>query len=94
VSRATISRYLTAHGRPRNGPLVLGPLPAALANQTWQADFTHYRLADATDAEILTWLDDHSRSALHLSAWPRVTGPIARDTFGAAVAAKAPPRLP
>ena len=34
---------------------------AALPNQTWQADFTHYRLADATDAEVLTWLDDHSR---------------------------------
>jgi transposase InsO family protein len=67
---------------------------AALPNQTWQADFTHYRLADATDAEILTWLDDHSRYALHVSAWPRVTGPIARDTFRAAVAAHGTPRPP
>ena len=28
-------------------------------NETWQADFTHWRLADGTDIEILTWLDDH-----------------------------------
>jgi Integrase core domain len=96
VSRATISRYLTAHGlvtpqpkkRPRSSYV---RFQAALPNQTWQADFTHYRLADATDAEILTWLDDHSRYALHVSAWPRVTGPIARDTFGAAVAAHGTP---
>jgi IS30 family transposase len=93
VSRATISRYLTtAHGlvtpqpkkRPRSSYV---RFQAALPNQTWQADFTHYRLADTTDAEILTWLDDHSRYALHVSAWPRVTGPIARGTFRAAVAA-------
>jgi transposase InsO family protein len=96
VSRATISRYLTAHGlvtpqpkkRPRSSYV---RFQAALPNQTWQADFTHYRLADATDAEILTWLDDHSRYALHVSAWPRVTGPIARDTFRAAVAAHRTP---
>jgi hypothetical protein len=36
---------------------------AELPNETWQADFTHYRLADGTDTEILTWLDDHSRYA-------------------------------
>ena len=42
----------------------------------WQADFTHYRLADGTDIEILTWLDDHSRYALSVTAHRRVTGPI------------------
>jgi transposase InsO family protein len=41
---------------------------AELPNETWQADFTHYRLADGTDTEIHTWLDDHSRYALHVSA--------------------------
>ncbi|MEO3859560.1 hypothetical protein [Acrocarpospora sp. B8E8] len=44
-----------------------------------------YATAHGTDAEILTWLDDHSRYALHLTAWPRVTGPIVRDTFRQAV---------
>jgi transposase InsO family protein len=96
VSRATISRYLTAHGlvtpQPKKRPRsCYVRFQAALPNETWQADFTHYRLADATDAEILTWLDDHSRYALHVSAWPRVTGPIARDTFRAAVAAHGTP---
>ena len=37
-------------------------------NETWQADFTHYRLTDGPDTEILTFLDDHSRYALHVTA--------------------------
>jgi transposase InsO family protein len=93
VSRATISRYLTAHGlvvpaprkRPRSSYI---RFQAALPNETWQADFTHYRLADQarTDMEILTWLDDRSRYALHVTCWPRVTGPIVLATFRRAMA--------
>jgi hypothetical protein len=46
---------------------------AELPNQCWQADVTHYQLAGpatapAGAAEVLTWLDDHSRSALDLTA--------------------------
>ncbi|HLU71723.1 MAG TPA: hypothetical protein VKZ82_06060 [Nonomuraea sp.] len=37
--------------------------PAELPNETRQADFTHYRLAGGTDAEILSWLGDHSRDS-------------------------------
>ncbi|MEZ0077529.1 IS481 family transposase [Planotetraspora sp. GP83] len=96
VSRATISRYLTRAGlvtpepkkRPRSSYI---RFQAELPNETWQADFTHYRLADGTDTEILTWLDDHSRYALHVTAWPRITGPIVRDTFRHAVAAHGVP---
>ncbi|MFI6739120.1 IS481 family transposase [Nonomuraea sp. NPDC050451] len=91
VSRATISRYLTRRGlvtlepkkRPRSSYI---RFQAELPNETWQADFTHYRLADGTDAEILSWLDDHSRYALSVTAHARVTGPIVRATFRAAVA--------
>lgn len=91
VSRATISRYLTRHGlvvsepkkRPRSSYI---RFQAALPNEMWQADFTHYRLADGTDTEILSWLDDHSRYALSVTAHARVTGPIVRDTFRQAVA--------
>jgi hypothetical protein len=50
-------------------------------NETWQSDFTHYRLTTGTDVEIITWLDDHSRLALHVSAHPRITGPIVLATF-------------
>ncbi len=39
------------------------------------------------DAEILAWLDDHSRLVLSLTAHYRVTGPIVLDEFRAAVAA-------
>ena len=49
-------------------------------------DFTHYRLTrpDGTpgqDTEIITWLDDHSRYALHLGAHPQITAPIVLRTF-------------
>ncbi|WP_078492278.1 DDE-type integrase/transposase/recombinase [Streptomyces yerevanensis] len=59
-----------------------------MPNETWQADFTHYRLADqaGTDIETLTWLDDCSRYALHVTCWERVTGPIVLDTFRRTVA--------
>ncbi|MER6952311.1 IS481 family transposase [Nonomuraea sp. NPDC000554] len=96
VSRATISRYLARHGlvvpepkkRPRSSYI---RFQASLPNETWQADFTHYRLADGTDAEILTWLDDHSRYALHVTCRRRITGPIVRDTFRHAIAAHGVP---
>ena len=51
----------------------------------WQSDFTGpLPLAPdtgGTDSEILTWLDDHSRYALSVTAHGRVTGPIVVDTF-------------
>jgi transposase InsO family protein len=59
---------------------------AELPNQRWQADFTHWRLADGTDTEILCWLDDHSRYALSVTAHHRVTGSIVLDTFRKAIA--------
>ena len=45
----------------------------SMPNETWQSDFTHYRLTrpdgrPGADVEIITWLDDHSRYALHVTA--------------------------
>jgi len=65
VSPATVSRYLARAGlvvpdpakRPRSSYVRFA---AAMPNECWQSDFTHYPLADGTGAEILTWLDDHS----------------------------------
>ena len=54
-------------------------------NERWQADFTHWWLADATHVEILDWLDDHARYALSVTAHRRVTGPIVVETFREAV---------
>ena len=91
VSASTISRYLTRAGlvtpapkkRPKSSYLRFA---ATLPNQTWQADFTHYRRTqpDGTpgpDTEILTWLDDCSRYALTVTAHARVTGPIVLAAF-------------
>jgi transposase InsO family protein len=90
-SRATIARILTANGRVRPQPKKKPKssyhrFQAEQPNETWQSDFTHYRLADGTDAEIITWLDDHSRYLLHLSAHSRITGPIVLSTFQTAIA--------
>ena len=50
-------------------------------NETWQSDFTHWLLADGTDIEILTWLDDHSRYALSCTAHHPVTVAAVLATF-------------
>jgi transposase InsO family protein len=91
VSAATVSRYLAGHGlvtpeprkRPKSSYL---SFQAELPNECWQSDFTHCPLADGADAEVLTWLDDHSRYALRVTAHQPVTGPIVVAAFRAAVA--------
>lgn len=54
---------------------------AAQPNQCWQSDFTHWRLADGTDVEILNWLDDHSRYLLACTAHTPVTGDTVATSF-------------
>jgi transposase InsO family protein len=91
ISRATAHRILVRHAtvtpdpskRPKSSYI---RFEAEQPNQTWQSDFTHYRLTTAADVEIITWLDDHSRYALHVSAHHRITGPIVLDTFTTAAA--------
>jgi transposase InsO family protein len=86
VSRATIHRILTRAGtvtpqpakRPKASYL---RFQAEMPNETWQSDFTHYRLTTGADTEIISWLDDHSRYALHVSAHARITAPIVVATF-------------
>ncbi|HZN14058.1 MAG TPA: IS481 family transposase [Acidimicrobiales bacterium] len=65
-SSATIWRVLARRGfvvpqpqkRPRSSYI---RFEADLPNERWQADTTHWRLADGTDVEILNIVDDHSR---------------------------------
>ncbi len=91
VSRSTISRHLAKTGlvtpepkkRPKSSYI---RFEAQMPNETWQSDFTHHRLADGTDVEIITWLDDCTRYALHISAHRRVTAPIVTATFRQTVA--------
>ena len=89
VSPATVSRCLARQGlvtpdpskRPKSSYIRFA---AEMPNECWQSDFTHYPLADGADTEILTWLDDHSRYALSLTAHHRVTGPAVLLAFRAA----------
>ncbi|MGK2957751.1 MAG: IS481 family transposase [Acidimicrobiales bacterium] len=90
LSRATVYRILRRHdlvvAEPKKKPKSSYiRFQAEQPNETWQGDFTHHRLADDTDIEILTWLDDHSRYALSVTAHQPVTGPIVVHTFKAAV---------
>ncbi len=86
VSRATISRTLTRQGlvtaeprkRPRSSYI---RFEAAMPNQTWQSDFTYYRLTTGVDVEVISWLDDCTRYALHCRAHARVTTEIVKATF-------------
>src|ERR1700757_1196213 len=66
------------HKRPRSA---WKRFVADQPNQLWQADATHWHLADGTQAEILNLLDDHSRLALASRARPTMTGPDVMDTF-------------
>ena len=92
LSRATINRILTRAGavvpepakRPKSSYI---RFQASMPNETWQSDFTHYRLADGRDVEVLSWLDDCSRYALSVTAHRRVTGPIVLAAFRDTVAA-------
>ena len=96
VSAATVARYLAARSlvtpeprkRPKSSYIRFA---AEQPNECWQSDFTHYPLADSTGTEILTWLDDHSRYALSVTAWNRVTGPIVLATFRVAISAYGAP---
>jgi transposase InsO family protein len=96
VGRTTISRYLQAAGlvtpepkkKPKSSYI---RFQAAMPNETWQSDFTHYRLTrpdgrPGADCEILTWLDDCSRYALSVTVHHRVTGTIVLRTFRETVA--------
>jgi transposase len=70
------------HKRPRSSFI---RFEAALPNELWQADTTHWRLADGTDVEILDMLDDHSRLLLAVEAFRAVQGGDVVRTFLAAV---------
>ena len=85
-STSTIRRILIAADlvvpdpskRPRSA---VRRFEADQPNECWQSDFTHWRLADGSDVEILNWLDDHARLLLSCTVHDRVTGPIVITSF-------------
>jgi len=88
-STSTIRRILHAAGlvtpeprkRPRSSWI---RFEASAPNELWQSDFTHWRLADGSEVEICSWLDDHSRYLLACTVFRRVGGHDVVATFTAA----------
>ena len=88
-SVATIWRILTRHGlitpqphkRPRSSFI---RFEAALPNELWQADSTHWHLASGGDVEILNFLDDHSRLLVASAAFATVKAADVMQTFATA----------
>jgi transposase InsO family protein len=85
-SVSTIWRILTRRGfvtpqpqkRPRSS---WHRFEADQPNERWQADTTHWQLADDTAVEILNLLDDHSRLALGCVPRRAITGPEVLHAF-------------
>ncbi len=95
-SVATIWRLLSRRGfvtpqphkRPRSS---WRRFQAELPNECWQADTTHWALADGTDVEILNVIDDHSRLAVASRAFVTTKAADVVETFHAGVAAHGVP---
>ena len=88
-STSTIRRVLHAAGlvvpEPRKRPRSSWHrFEASAPNELWQSDFTHWRLADGSEVEICSWLDDHSRYLLGCTVFRRVAGDDVVATFTAA----------
>lgn len=63
------------HKRPRSSWV---RFEAALPNERWQSDVTHWKLADGSAVDILNFLDDHSRLVVASEAMKIAT---ARDVL-------------
>ena len=91
-SRAPLPREQRSHDR------LIHRLPHRQGGRTAQravaAGFIHCGLAGGTEVEIVSWLDDHSRLALSVTADPVTDSQVTLDTFRAAVAAHGPPTSP
>ncbi len=90
-SVSTIWRVLKARGfvtpqphkRPRSS---WKRFAAELPNECWQADVTHWALADGTPIEVLNIIDDHSRACIASRAFATARAPDVVRTLHRAAA--------
>ncbi len=85
-SVATIWRVLSRRGfvtpQPQKRPKSSWRrFQAELPNECWQADTTHWALADGTDVEILNVIDDHSRLLVASRAFVTTKAADVVETF-------------
>lgn len=64
---------------------------ADLPNECWQADITHWFLANGTRVEILDFLDDHARYLLDIQAATAFTGAHVAATLHTLIERYGPP---
>jgi transposase InsO family protein len=88
-SVATIWRVLSRRGcvvpQPQKRPKSSWKrFCAELPNECWQADTTHWMLADGSDVEILNMLDDHSRLLVASRVFATAKAADVVETFYAA----------
>ena len=86
IAPSSIAKVLTRAGlvtpEPRKRPKSSWTrFQADQPNECWQSDFTHVRLSNGTDIEVLAWLDDHSRYLLSLTCHRAVTVSDVVTTF-------------
>jgi transposase InsO family protein len=86
---STIWRVLTRRGfvtpQPQKRPRSSWQwFTAEQPNERWQADLTHWQLADGTEVEILNIIDDHSRLAIASQVRRTTLAPDVVATFTAA----------
>jgi transposase InsO family protein len=85
-SVATLYRLLKRRGfitpEPRKRPHASYiRFEASLPNECWQSDMTHWHLADDTEVEILTFIDDYSRRVLACEVFTTVKSYDVRRVF-------------
>lgn len=66
------------HKRPRSSWV---RFEAALPNERWQSDVTHWRLEDGTQVDILNFIDDHSRLVVRSEVMGVVRAPDVLRVF-------------
>ena len=76
--RSTVHRVLVRRGfvtpQPQKRPRTSWTrFESSLPNETWQADMTHWALADGTGVEILNFVDDYSRLVIAAVVLPVTT---------------------
>lgn len=57
---------------------------ADLPNECWQADMTHWQLADDTEVEIVNFIDDYSRMVVAIEVHHTIKAEDVRSTFRSA----------
>lgn len=87
---STIWKVLSRRGfitpQPRKRPVSsYTRFEADQPNECWQTDFTHVRLKNGRDVEVLNFLDDHSRYLIACRAHYVTTSPVVVTVFRDAV---------